>query len=93
MIVFLHPAWLIALLLVPLAWLQWTRAGNAVPRRVRTKVAVLRCLILLLLVLALALPMVEGAGTDVLLLLDVSESMAADAQALAEEYTAAWSSC
>jgi Mg-chelatase subunit ChlD len=89
LIVFLHPAWLIALLLVPLAWLQWTRAGNAVPRRVRTKVAVLRCLILLLLVLALALPHWVGrrAGTDVLLLLDVSESMAADAQALAEEYT------
>lgn len=88
MIAFQHPAWLILLLLLPLAWLQWARAGNRVPTRVRGKVAILRTLVVLCLVLALAGPewASRQAGFDVLLLLDVSESMAVDAEALTAEY-------
>lgn len=88
MISFSHPTWLVALVLIPLAWLQWTRFAKSLAPGLRGRVALIRSLVLLLLILALAGPRWAHPrpGVDVLLLVDASDSMLMDAEIVAEQY-------
>ena len=85
---FLYPGWLLALVLIALlSWVRWRRSGRGISFRDGAG-DVLRICVLTLLVSALAGPLFNSrsVGTDVVFLLDTSESVAPGARRRALDF-------
>ncbi|MGB0751728.1 MAG: acyl-CoA dehydrogenase family protein, partial [Gammaproteobacteria bacterium] len=85
---FLYPSWLLALVLIALlSWVRWRRSGRGISFRDGAG-DVLRICVLTLLVSALAGPLFNSrsVGTDVVFLLDTSESVAPGARRRALDF-------